>query len=89
MSDTVNSIYSSSNNIAKFSKKYFDYLNNILNQIDNQKIQLFVKHLEKLRKPWTTVENRIRGEWCLEIVTFGESARPHMSFETKRKWAHL
>ena len=55
MSDTVNSIYSSSNNIAKFSKKYFDYLNNILNQIDNQKIQLFVKHLEKLRKNKNTI----------------------------------
>ena len=55
MSDTVNSIYSSSNNIAKFSKKYFDYLNNILNQIDNQKIQLFVKHLEKLRKNNSTI----------------------------------
>ncbi len=55
MSDTVNTIYSSSNNIAKFSKKYFDYLNNILNQIDNQKIQLFVKHLEKLRKNNSTI----------------------------------
>ena len=55
MQNRINQIYKKTDNSSEFSLEYFKYLNEVLLNIDHQKIEKFINILEKLRNKKSTI----------------------------------
>ena len=53
--NNIDKIFATSNNILSYSKRYFEYLNKILNNIDLKDIEVFVKALINAREKGSTI----------------------------------